>query len=54
MAYYDNLRSLSDRLVKLGSMVYTIAKNLDIDLDAAIAKKFNKTSEKVGLSVRMK
>lgn len=45
---------LADELADVVICVDLIAMHYGIDLDAAIARKFNATSEKVGLSTRLK
>lgn len=45
---------LADELADVVICVDLIAMHYGIDLEAAIARKFNATSEKVGLSTRLK
>ena len=44
---------LADELADVAICADLIARHYGIDLDAAIARKFNATSEKVGLATRM-
>ena len=45
---------LADELADVVICADLIAMDLGIDLDAAVARKFNTTSEKVGLKTRLK
>lgn len=48
-----NLADLAEELADVIICADLIAMQLGIDLDRAVAEKFNKTSEKVGLATRM-
>jgi len=49
----DNLDHIKEELADVLICLDLVAMDLGIDLGDAVRKKFNKTSEKYGLSVRM-
>ncbi len=48
-----NLAELAEELADVIICADLIAMQLGIDLDRAVAEKFNKTSEKIGLTTRL-